>query len=237
MSSFATSVVAYVGHEVHVVRRREAGWLIDALGDITGKKIVDIAGGDGYWAAQLTKAGAHATAIDIAENKLQRGRKLPQPPGLVKGDALRLPFPDRSVDGLLSICAIEHFPDGEAALAEMARIVKPGGYLALSADVLSEEGRWPALSKGHRERYAVVDTYELPKLTNLLGATGFDVERSAHMFRRTWSQGIYMRLHRSRLAPNALAPLSPFIAASDRRARDHQGAIVLVLARRREGPR
>lgn len=233
MNAVATSVVAYVGHQVHVVRRREAGWLIDALGDVAGKTIVDVAGGDGYWAAQLTKAGAHATAIDIAENKLHRGRKLPQAPGLVKGDALRLPFPDRSVDGLLSICAIEHFPDGEAALAEMARIIKPGGLLALSADVLSAEGRWQQLSKGHRERYHVVETYDLPKLTKLLDAVGFDVERSAHMFRKPWTQGVYMRLHRSRLAPNALAPLSPFIAASDRRAPDDQGSIVVVSARRR----
>jgi ubiquinone/menaquinone biosynthesis C-methylase UbiE len=235
MNAVATSVVAYVGHQVHIVRRREAGWLIDALGDVTGKKIVDVAGGDGYWAAQLGKAGAQATAIDIAEDKLRRGRQLAQPPGLVKGDALRLPFPDRSVDGLLSICAIEHFPDGEAALTEMARIVKPGGLLALSADVLSAEGDWPKLSRGHRERYHVVDTYDLPKLTKLLGVAGFDVERSSHMFRKHWAQKVYMRLHLWRMAPNALAPLAPLVSLSDRFSADDEGSIVVVLARRRDG--
>lgn len=234
MNQITSAAVGYIGHQVHIVRRREAGWLIGALGDVRGQTIVDVAGGDGYWAMLLAKAGAHAVALDLAEHKLQRGRTLPHPPSLVRGDALRLPFPDRSVDGVLSICALEHFPDGKTALAEMARIVRPGGRLALSADALTAEERWPHLSAGHRDRYAVVDTYDLSKLSQLLDATGFEVERSEQMFRKPWAQGVYLRLHRWRFAPNALAPLSPVIAVSDRGNETEEGAVVLVSARRRE---
>ncbi|HEY8545290.1 MAG TPA: class I SAM-dependent methyltransferase [Acidimicrobiales bacterium] len=233
MSELASAAIGYVGHKVHVVRRREAKWLLDALGDVRGQVILDVAGGDGYWAAQLARRGAYTVAIDLAEGKLQRGRTLPQPPGLVKGDALHLPFPDRSVDGTLSICAIEHFPDGKAALAEMARVTKPGGLLALSADALCAEHKWPSLSSGHRERYHVVDTYDEAKLTDLLDATGFDVLKTEYLFRETWAQNVYLRLHQWKLAPNALAPLSPLVAWSDRRSDEPGGSILLVHARRR----
>ncbi len=233
VNEISSSAIGYVGHQVHVVRRREAAWLLDALGDVRTKTIVDIAGGDGYWAAQLRKRGAHAVAIDLAMAKLKRGRTLPSPPGLVRGDALLLPFPDASADGAMSMCAIEHFDDAAAALAEMARVVKPGGILSMSADTLSDEGDWPELSTGHRATYFVVDTFDLAKLTGLLDAAGFDVLRSEYMFRGHWAQGVYLRLHRWRYLPNALAPLGPLVAMSDRREADGAGAILLVQARRR----
>lgn len=233
MSKVANAVLNYVGHQIHVVRRREAWWLIDALGDLHGKVVADIAGGDGYWAAQLASRGAYPVDIDLAEHKLHRGRQLPQPPGLIKGDALNLPFPDQCVDALLSICAIEHFPDGKAALAEMARIVRPGGDLAMSADALCSEQRWPHLSEGHREAYHVVDTYDEEKLGDLLDATGFDLIRAEYLFRDTWTQHLYMGLHRWKFAPNALAPLGPLVAVSDRRSDAEGGAVLLAHARRR----
>lgn len=233
MSTLGSAAVGYVGHQVHVVRRREAGWLLDALGDVRGKTVADIAGGDGYWAAQLARRGAYTVAIDLAEDKLHRGRGLPRPPGLIKGDALRLPFPDGGVDATLSICAIEHFPSGEEALAEMARITKPGGSLAMSADALCEEKRWPGLSEGHRERYHVVDTYDEERLTKMLDAAGFDVQHTAYLFREVWAQNLYMRLHKWKFAPNALAPLAPIVAVSDRRSDADGGSIFLVHARKR----
>jgi ubiquinone/menaquinone biosynthesis C-methylase UbiE len=228
-----SAAIGYIGHEVHVVRRREARWLLDALGDVQGKTIVDVAGGDGYWAARLSRRGARTVAIDLAESKLHRGRTLRRPPGLVKGDALRLPFPDGGVDGVLSICAIEHFADGEAAIAEMARVTRTEGLLAISADALSKEHRWPGLSRAHRDRYAVVDTYDRAKLTELLVASGFEVLRTEHMFKQTWAQNFYLRLHRWKYAPNAFAPLGPIFAGSDARSPADEGAIVLLQARRR----
>jgi SAM-dependent methyltransferase len=232
-AEMTSSAIGYVGHRVHVVRRREAAWLLDALGDVQGKTVLDVAGGDGYWAAQVAKRGAYAVGVDLALGKLRRGRTLPDPPGLAMGDALRLPFADASVDAIISMCAIEHFPDAATALAEMARVAKPGTHLALSADALSDEDDWPTLSRGHRETYAVVDTFDQDKLTKLLESAGFDVLRADYMFRQHWTQGVYLRLHRWRFAANALAPLSPLVAISDHRSRTESGSILLVQARRR----
>lgn len=233
VSGIGSATIGYLGHRVHVVRRREAAWLLDALGDLDGKTILDIAGGDGYWAAQVAKRGAYAVAIDLAMHKLERGRTLPDRPGLVRGDALRLPFPSASVDGAMSMCAIEHFDDAPEALAEMARVIRPGGVLSMSADALSDESDWPDLSRGHREAFFVVETFSKAKLTKLLDEAGFEVERSDHMFRSRRAQGFYLRLHRWRYAPNALAPLGPVVAMSDRHSNAAGGAILVVRARRR----
>ena len=114
--------VAYVGHEVHVCRYREARTLLNWLGpDLRGLRVLDVAGGDGYWAAQARGRGARAVALDLAADKLRRGAGLAAPPALIRGDALRLPFADGSFDRVMSVCAIEHFDDGGHALTEMAR--------------------------------------------------------------------------------------------------------------------
>ena len=58
--------VALAGHEVHVCRYREARTLLrwlgqDTGGDLRGLRVLDVAGGDGYWAGQTRKRGARAS--------------------------------------------------------------------------------------------------------------------------------------------------------------------------------
>src|SRR6266568_1340014 len=84
--------VALAGHEVHVCRYREARTLLRWLGaDLRGLRVLDVAGGDGYWAGQARRRGARAVALDLATSKLSRGSQLASPPALIEGDALRLP--------------------------------------------------------------------------------------------------------------------------------------------------
>ena len=145
--------VAVAGHEVHVCRYREARTLLRWLGeDLRGLRVLDVAGGDGYWAAQARRRGARAVALDLAGAKLQRGRQLSAPPALIRGNALELPFADASFDRVMSICAIEHFDDGARALDEMARVLAPGGELVMSADALTLADRWPRLYQAHCAR-------------------------------------------------------------------------------------
>ena len=67
--------VAIAGHEVHVCRYREGNTLLRWLGeDLRGLRVLDVAGGDGYWAAQARGRGAWAVALDLATAKLKRGR-------------------------------------------------------------------------------------------------------------------------------------------------------------------
>src|ERR1700745_938779 len=101
---------AFGGHQVHVCRYREAGTLLRWMGDdLRGKRVLDVASGDGYWAGQARKRGANAVSIDLARGKMLYGRTLKPSPALIECDALRLPFGDESFDALLSVCAIEHF--------------------------------------------------------------------------------------------------------------------------------
>ena len=231
--------VAFAGHEVHVCRRREAGTLLRWLGqDLRGMRVLDVAGGDGYWAAQAHKRGARAVALDISAAKLRRGRQLTAPPALVRGDALELPFADASFDRVMSICAIEHFADGARALDEMARVLVPGGELVMSADALTLADRWPRLHRAHCERYHVKRTYSHAELAALLVGRGLDVIAHEYQFRSPWAQRMYLGLsaYEGRFGFNAAAPAVPLVAASDRGARGDGGAIVLVRARRQGRP-
>jgi len=224
-------IVGYVGHRVHVVRAREVTQLIRWLGpDLKGKRILDVAGGDGWWAARTRKLGAVPYSLDIAGGKVARGTRYRDAPHLVQGDALRLPFADASFDAVMSVCAIEHFPDGAAALAEIARVLKPGGPLVMSADALTHGSTWPALDAGHRRRYHVVRTYSDEELRGLLAERGIEVLEHRYMFRGRKGERLYLELSRGRYAWNAAAPLIPLAERWDRSSTAPGGSIVLVRA-------
>jgi SAM-dependent methyltransferase len=231
--------VALAGHEVHVCRYREARTLLRWLGpgDLRGLRVLDVAGGDGYWAGQARRRGARAVALDLATTKLSRGSQFARAPALIEGDALHLPFQDASFDRVMSICAIEHFDDGERALDEMARVLAPGGELVMSADSLTLAEQWPNLYRAHRDRYHVKRTYSHQELTSLLAARGLAVLEYRYQFRSRRAQRMYLGLsaYGGKFGFNAAAPATPLVAASDRAARGDGGAIVLVRARR-EGP-
>jgi SAM-dependent methyltransferase len=239
--------VALAGHEVHVCRYREARTLLRWLGqdqdedrdqDLRGLRVLDVAGGDGYWAGQARKRGARAVALDLATSKLHYGRGLAHAPALIKGDALQLPFADASFDRVMSICAIEHFDDGEKALDEMTRVLAPGGDLVMSADALTLAEHWPNLFRAHCERYHVKRTYSHQELTSLLAARGLAVLEYRYQFRSRRAQRMYLGLsaYGGKFGFNAAAPAAPLVAASDRAARGDGGAIVLIRARH-QGPR
>jgi SAM-dependent methyltransferase len=222
-------VVGYIGHRVHVVRAREVTQLIRWLGpDLTGKRVLDVAGGDGWWAGQTRKLGAIPYALDIDGGKLRRGRTYRDAPHLVHGDALHLPFADGAFDAVMSVCAIEHFPDGAAALAEMARVLRRGGAFALSADALTHGSAWPELEAGHRRRYHVVRTYSVEQLQELCAAAGIRLLEHRYLFRGRKGERLYLELSRGRFAWNAAAPLIPLAERWDRTSTEPGGSIVLV---------
>ncbi|RAY14251.1 SAM-dependent methyltransferase [Actinomadura craniellae] len=231
-----SDVVAFMGHQVHVCRYREAGRLLRWMGgDLKGKRVLDVAGGDGYWAGQARRRGAEAVSIDLARSKMLYGQTLAHPPALIECDALALPFNDGSFDAILSVCAIEHFDDGGKSLDEMARVLKPGGEIYMSADVLSRADSWPKLRDAHKAKYHVQHTYTHESLGELLGDRGLDLVEYSYQFRTAATERLYLSLsaYGGKVGFNAAAPLTPLVALADRRAPNEQGSIVLVRARKR----
>jgi len=90
---------------------------------------------------ELTGVDADAEMIERAERKAER--RLPgagaRRPRFVVADAAALPFPDESVDLVVSSYAVHHFPDRHAARAEILRVLKPGGK-SLIWDIASPHG-------------------------------------------------------------------------------------------------
>src|SRR6266571_8397654 len=218
--------VAFAGHQVHLCRYREAGTLLRWLGgDLRGMCVLDVAGGDGYWAGQARQRCARAVSIDLSRPKMTFGRGLANAPSLIEADAVALPFADASFDRVMSICAIEHFDDGARALDEMARVLAPGGELVMSADALTLAGHWPGLYRAHCERYHVKRTYSHAELAALLAARGLEVSTYQYQFRSRWAQRMYLGLsaYGGKFGFNAAAPAMPLVAAADRGARGDGG--------------
>lgn len=114
------------------------------LGLPAGSVVVDVACGTGDLCRMLRRAGLHAVGVDLSFGMLRHGRA---GPAVAQADAQRLPLADASVDGVTSGFALRNVADLPAVLAEMARVVRPGGRIAL---LEVDRPTSPLLRAGHR---------------------------------------------------------------------------------------
>ncbi len=100
---------------------------------------------------------------------------------LAAGDALRLPFPDDAFDAAICAEVLEHIPDCDAAIGELARIVKPGGRLAVSVPrAWPERLCWRLAPEYAAERGGHVRIFRRSNLEARLRKGGFVVTKRAH---------------------------------------------------------
>ena len=106
------------------------------LGVIPGIRALDVACGTGNLTLPLARAGALTTGLDIAPNLLQQARARAEAAGLRiafdEGDAEQLPYPDASFDVVVSMFGAMFAPRPEVVAAELARVLRPGGRLAMA---------------------------------------------------------------------------------------------------------
>jgi demethylmenaquinone methyltransferase/2-methoxy-6-polyprenyl-1,4-benzoquinol methylase len=106
--------------------------LVAAVDPQPGQRILDVATGTGLVAAALARCGATVVGLDQSEQMLGRARqRLGDWVELVHGEAERLPFPDQSFDALAFTYLLRYVDDPAATLAELARVVKPGGRVGM----------------------------------------------------------------------------------------------------------
>lgn len=104
-----------------------------AAGDVRGKRVADVCCGTGDLAIAFEKAGARVVGVDFTPEMLHRAlpKRAPAPEGtlFVHGDAMRLPMADSSVDVASVAFGIRNVADRVGGMAEMARVLRPGGRL------------------------------------------------------------------------------------------------------------
>jgi ubiquinone/menaquinone biosynthesis C-methylase UbiE len=116
---------------------------IDAVPTDAASVVLDVACGPGIITAALALRAREVVALDLTQEMLTKARQRCAEAGLTnvtfrEASATDLPFPTASFDAVVTRLSVHHFQQPQRPLAEMARVLKPGGVLVV-ADVVSSE--------------------------------------------------------------------------------------------------
>ena len=100
-------------------------------GDVQGRRVLDAGCGTGHFSRVLSGWGADLVSVDVGEGLLSQVLEKCRTRA-VEADVRSLPFPEESFDLVLCTEVIEHTPDPRAAVAELCRVLAPGGTLLLT---------------------------------------------------------------------------------------------------------
>lgn len=156
--------------------------LFDRVELAAGQRLVDVASGRGT-SALLAAAeyGAVVEGVDLSAANVALATGAAASAGLTdradfhRGDAENIPLPDRCADVVLCECALCTFPDKPTAIAEMARLLVPGGRIGIT-DVAADRSRLPDELTGLTAWIAcVADARPLTEYADLATAAGLRV--------------------------------------------------------------
>jgi SAM-dependent methyltransferase len=166
----------------------------DRLAVRPGARLLDLGSGPGRHAFEALRRGAHVVCADLLHDDLRRAVATltamsdagEAPPdarfGAARADALALPFPDGSFDHVIAAEVLEHIPDDERAMREIARVLRPGGSAAVSVPRwLPERVCWALSDRYHDRPGGHVRIYRGHELRSRLTAAGLRVTGADHV--------------------------------------------------------
>jgi SAM-dependent methyltransferase len=177
--------------------------LVDVAGINAGARVLDIASGRGavlFPAAERVSAGGEVVGVDLADAMVHATSEEAARRGLKARvsvmDAEELTFPDEVFDFVTCGFGIMFFPDQDRGLAQMRRVLKPGGRLALSTwRVAQGADLQPVLKEmgivRHREPGWITEPDILEGLIHRNGFTGVSVKMDSMDFRYTDAEDVW----------------------------------------------
>jgi SAM-dependent methyltransferase len=168
---------------VHGVRRLELAVLTRFL-ELGGRaRVLDVGSGKGAFCGDLARGGHEVVGVDpsgpatlIAKTYVDsQGRFV-----LGKGEAL--PLSSAQFDRAVSVCVLEHTKEDAAVLAEVWRVLKPGGVFALTVDCLDSPHVPETFRRHYAREYRCNQFYSDSKLRALLARAGFDQVKTRYLF-------------------------------------------------------
>jgi SAM-dependent methyltransferase len=157
----------------------------DRLGVQAGDRVLDMGCGAGRHAFELYRRGTDVIAFDQDADELAgvsdmfaAMRKAGEVPDgadadVKQGDALQLPFADGEFDRVVAAEVLEHIPDDESAIAELVRVLRPGGTIAVTVPRwLPEKVCWALSDEYHEVEGGHVRIYTGDELVGKLERAG-----------------------------------------------------------------
>ena len=155
------------------------------LGVRRGDMLLDLGCGFGRHAYEAARRGAAVVAVDAGPDEVAQVRAtlgamvdagelaVDHPASAVQGDALFLPFPDGTFDRVIASEVLEHIPDDTAAMHELARVLRPGGTMAVTVPrCVPEAINWALSDEYHDTPGGHVRIYRRSTLERRLGSAG-----------------------------------------------------------------
>jgi SAM-dependent methyltransferase len=156
----------------------------DRLDVRPGERLLDLGCGAGRHAYEAVRRGALVVAYDLDRVEVKDTAavlaeledELDGRGWAVNGDALRLPFADGAFDRVIAAEILEHVPADTAAIAELARVLRPGGTLAVTVPRWGPElANWALSDAYHSVPGGHIRIYRRSALAHRLEEAGLDV--------------------------------------------------------------
>ena len=165
----------------------------ERLGVNRGERLLDLGCGGGRHAFAAFRLGARVVALDAQAEEIAKVRntigamveaaEVPsdEEAGVVQADALRLPFLDSSFDRIIASEVLEHIDEDQTAMSELARVLRPGGTIAVTVPRFGPEAvNWALSREYHDVEGGHVRIYRRSTLVDRLRRAGLKPLDSHH---------------------------------------------------------